>query len=158
MLLATGTVVLPLISFPFMRVLPHHTYHHLPQHEHQALQRTRSPGARFSEEPGAPSPIHKTPSSASTESHDPPATLPEAGDESSSLLSKSSIENAEDLESSKHVEPDRNHEPPHLDIRGFALLPLPEFWQLFCMLGLLTGIGLMTIKYVSVFCHLLYLR
>ncbi len=34
----------------------------------------------------------------------------------------------------------------HVDIRGRALLPIPEFWQQFILLGLLTGVGLMTIK------------
>jgi hypothetical protein len=146
-LLATGTVVLPLISFPFLRVLPPHTYHHLPQNERQVLHRTRDSGSHIpqSEEPGAPTYPSKTPSLSSTESRDPEAAL-EAGDENSSLLSRSSVEDVEDLQSSKHLESDRNHESPHLDIRGFALLPLPEFWQLFSMLGLLTGIGLMTIK------------
>jgi hypothetical protein len=42
--------------------------------------------------------------------------------------------------------PDREFGVPHLDMRGFALLPHIEFWQLFSMLGLMTGIGLMTIK------------
>ena len=35
---------------------------------------------------------------------------------------------------------------PHVDIRGLALLPRLDFWQLFVLLGILTGIGLMTIK------------
>ena len=38
------------------------------------------------------------------------------------------------------------HDSHGLDIRGLALLPRVEFWQLFLLLGLLTGIGLMTIK------------
>lgn len=32
------------------------------------------------------------------------------------------------------------------DIRGLSLLPTPEFWQLFLLLGISTGVGLMTIK------------
>lgn len=148
-LLATGTVVLPVISFPFLRVLPPQTYHRLPQNERQALHRTRSPGGHAppqSEEPGAPSYTRKTPSLPSTEIHVDSEGAHEDGDENCSLLSKSSLEDVEDLQSSRHTESDRNHESPHLDVRGFALLPHPEFWQLFCMLGLLTGIGLMTIK------------
>ena len=35
---------------------------------------------------------------------------------------------------------------PHVDIRGLALLPRLDFWQLFVLLGILTGVGLMTIK------------
>ncbi|KAL6248099.1 hypothetical protein RBB50_005447 [Rhinocladiella similis] len=88
-LLATGTVLLPLLAFPFLRIIPQHSYHHVPQQDHQVMHRTRSSG-----------------------SHDYTPT----------------------------------EEP---DIRGFALLPLPEFWQLFSMLGLLTGIGLMTINNIG---------
>lgn len=158
-LLATGTVVLPLISFPFIRVIPHHPYEHLPHHERQLLHRTRPSGSSRPlpayEEPGAPP---KTPSRSAVGDEESEPTDLEAshfsgngtgsGDEESSLLSKTSTQEqaTDDLESSKHLESDRNHEHPHLDIRGFALLPHLEFWQLFSMMGLLTGIGLMTIK------------
>ncbi|EXJ82499.1 hypothetical protein A1O3_06312 [Capronia epimyces CBS 606.96] len=150
-LLATGTVVLPLISFPFLRTLPPHSYQHLPQHEQQVLHRTRSPESTSHhrpEEPGTPDHTHKLLPSSSIESHDSEA-IPEPGDENSSLLSKSSTEDIRGPESSKYQQSDRNHESSHLDIRGFALLPHPEFWQLFCMLGLLTGIGLMTINNIG---------
>ena len=40
---------------------------------------------------------------------------------------------------------DRSH---RVDIRGLKLLRTAEFWQLFSIMGILTGIGLMTIKYV----------
>lgn len=33
-----------------------------------------------------------------------------------------------------------------IDITGLALLNKPEFWQLWVLMGLLTGVGLMTIK------------
>jgi hypothetical protein len=36
-----------------------------------------------------------------------------------------------------------------IDITGLALLNKPEFWQLWVLMGLLSGVGLMTIKYVS---------
>jgi hypothetical protein len=35
------------------------------------------------------------------------------------------------------------------DITGWALAKSPSFWNLFILLGLLCGVGLMTIKYVS---------
>lgn len=38
------------------------------------------------------------------------------------------------------------------DITGLALLYKYEFWQLWVLLGLLTGVGLMTIKYVRSRC------
>ena len=34
----------------------------------------------------------------------------------------------------------------HVDIRGLQLLYLIEFWQLFALMGILAGVGLMTIK------------
>ena len=37
---------------------------------------------------------------------------------------------------------------PHSDVRGLAMLARLEFWQLFLIMALLSGIGLMTIKYV----------
>ncbi|KAF3106426.1 hypothetical protein TWF102_001383 [Orbilia oligospora] len=37
----------------------------------------------------------------------------------------------------------------HLDIRGWALARQPEFWRLFLMLGVLTGVGLMTINNIG---------
>jgi hypothetical protein len=33
-----------------------------------------------------------------------------------------------------------------VDITGLALLNKPEFWQIWVLMGLLTGVGLMTIK------------
>jgi hypothetical protein len=33
-----------------------------------------------------------------------------------------------------------------VDVTGLALLPRPDFWQLFLLMGLLSGVGLMTIK------------
>lgn len=79
---------------------------------------------------------HKTPEISSTDA-----------DETSSLMSKSSISDLGDVccqEDGAKVS--RGHDSHRLDIRGMALLRKVEFWQLFAMLGLLTGIGLMTIK------------
>lgn len=73
-------------------------------------------------------------------------------DGTSSLMSDSPISskpnNAEFLheDSRSQVEDSRTH---HLDVRGLALLSKTEFWHLFSLLGILTGIGLMTIKYVD---------
>jgi hypothetical protein len=149
-LLAVGTVFLPLICFPFLRVVPQHGYEHLPQNERQVLHRTRSAGSRDmsppSEETGAPP--RYTHKKASSSTSMPSQSPPEAGTEDSSLLSRSSFADPDEVGGSGPPQSDRVHEPSHLDIRGFALCKHPEFWQLFCMLGILTGIGLMTIKYV----------
>lgn len=152
-LLTVGTVLLPLLSLPFVRVPAHGHYQHLPQNENQALHRTSSSTSRperhaQSEEPGALNDSHNQKSPTTASSLDSSIAYPSTdipSTENSSLLSDSS-EDLGDLESSRHSHSDKTVESPHLDIRGLALLPLPEFWQLFCMLGLLTGIGLMTIK------------
>ena len=44
-----------------------------------------------------------------------------------------------------------DHDSHKIDIRGLALLSHQKFYLLWSLLGLLTGIGLMTIKYVDVF-------
>jgi hypothetical protein len=76
-------------------------------------------------------------------------------DENSSLVSKNTIPSrvSEDGDNRQEdqsyhqddveVEENGSHYP---DIRGMALLSKPEFWQLFLMMALLSGIGLMTIK------------
>jgi hypothetical protein len=64
-------------------------------------------------------------------------------DETSSLMSKSSSSMAGDVYVQASVDMDRSH---RVDIRGWRLLRSVDFWQLFAILGLLAGIGLMTIK------------
>ena len=65
-------------------------------------------------------------------------------DETSSLMSKDSLDGPVDVvEDENSVD----KEPPHrLDLRGLQMLPKAEFWFLFSLMGILTGIGLMTIK------------
>lgn len=63
-------------------------------------------------------------------------------DETSSLMSKSSSLPGDVLVQSS-VDMDRSH---RVDIRGWRLLSNIEFWQLFAIMGILAGIGLMTIK------------
>lgn len=65
--------------------------------------------------------------------------------ETSSLMSKSSSLPGDVLVQSS-VDMERSH---RVDIRGLRLLRDIEFWQLFAIMGILAGIGLMTIKYVS---------
>jgi hypothetical protein len=73
-------------------------------------------------------------------------------DESSSLLSDnlssssdgSSLEGVVLVQSS--VDLDRTH---RVDIRGMKLLKSMEFWQLFSIMGILSGIGLMTINNIG---------
>jgi hypothetical protein len=62
--------------------------------------------------------------------------------EESSLLSGPGdiIDDDDDAASKKSAHSHR------IDVTGLALLYKPEFWQLWVLMGLLTGVGLMTIK------------
>lgn len=68
----------------------------------------------------------------------------DGADETSSLLSQSTSSSlpGEVLVQSS-VDMDRSH---RIDIRGVNLIKNFEFWQLFIIMGILSGIGLMTIK------------
>ena len=137
LLLATATVLLPVMGFLFIDVLPPHSYDSLPQHEDRSVHLRRS-----SDEPRS----HLQAAIEDEMTSQQPNDDPKADDaEDSSLLTTSS---GEDVQSLK-VHPANNHKTPHLDVRGWALIPHPEFWQLFCMLGLMTGIGLMTINNIG---------
>ena len=75
---------------------------------------------------------------AAEEEQDRPST------ETSSLLSSGPgdiIDDDDDAASKKSAH-------SCVDITGLALLNKPEFWQLWVLMGLLSGVGLMTIKYV----------
>ena len=67
--------------------------------------------------------------------------------ETSSLVSRSRASSASSLPGEvlvqSSVDMDRSH---RVDIRGAALLSSAEFWQLFVIMGILAGVGLMTIK------------
>ncbi|KAF6836223.1 major facilitator superfamily transporter [Colletotrichum musicola] len=66
-------------------------------------------------------------------------------DETSSLVSSSSSMPG-DVFVQSSVDMDRSH---RVDIRGWNLLRELDFWQLFCIMGILTGIGLMTINNIG---------
>ena len=68
-------------------------------------------------------------------------------EETSSLLSKSSGSCPGDVPYDGHeVKGATDHDSRNVDIRGLALLSHMKFYLLWSLLGLLTGIGLMTIK------------
>ncbi|KAK5146925.1 hypothetical protein LTR04_000950, partial [Oleoguttula sp. CCFEE 6159] len=148
LLLAIGTFSLVFVSMFFLRVLPPQpTYSTLPNEEDRPpfvrkdsneLHRTRSGQRRYS---GHSMDYEPTAEIFSADS------LPSDADERSSLVSKSSS-GPGDLSGPEEVanQDRRSHKP---DITGIALLPKPEFWQLFVMLGLLTGVGLMTINNIG---------
>jgi hypothetical protein len=61
-------------------------------------------------------------------------------EESSLLSGPGDIIDDDDAASKKSAHSHR------IDVTGLALLYIPEFWQLWLLMGLLTGVGLMTIK------------
>lgn len=165
LLLAVGTFALCFVGVFFLRVVPHSTsYFAIPttedrRRESNPLARRRSGDSRgsigrLSQEPGRqPVMTHEN----TTFFADPPSNPGDCSEESevhtlgavetSSLLSKSSSSTPGDISFGKADEnAEINHNSPYSDIRGLAILPTIEFWQLFLLLGILTGVGLMTIK------------
>lgn len=167
LLLAAGTSGMAFISMFFLRVIPHTSYTRVSTHEGRdrsdsnQLHRTKSGESRYSgeylsDERGRPSAVASTPETDIQHDeirkdravpHESPQVSRTNTDETASLISKSSAENLGDV-SYREIGAERVTAPDshRLDIRGLALLTKVEFWQLFAMLGLLTGIGLMTIK------------
>ncbi len=167
-MLALGTFAMCFVSFFFLRVIPHPpVYSAVPTTDHSGgsspLKRTKSEDRKHSagplpqepgtQEPVAPhesAPLHgDSAKNSATFDYEALASNQDT-DETSSLISKSSSSGPGDIphggNDAKSTSDDTNQNPHHLDIRGVALLSKIEFWQLFLLLGLLTGIGLMTIK------------
>lgn len=145
-LLSAGTFGLDLASIYFVRLLPHAAeYSAVPssdRRESNPLKRNISEDSR-----------HRA-SHTSAESGTPPdisqdsADLKDA-DETSSLISKDSASVPGDIPSpGDQLKSDKGPDIPQPDVRGLVLLRKIEFYQLFFILGLFTGFGLMTIKQV----------
>lgn len=152
LLLATGTVVLPVMSFFFLHTPPMGgQYEQLPQHESQRLHRTRSTDDRAQ----TSGPNTGTPKQANSSAAPYSDSDPREGDsEDSSLLSTPPSTANED---SKDTNTPADAPPPDLDIRGMKLLPHKEFWLLFGLLALMCGIGLMTINNIGNMAQALWL-
>ncbi len=174
MCLALGTFLLTFVGFFFLRVLPPVSYHPVPGgdggghlSDSQQLRRTSSEEGKPHRpgrvnpfvEPGM-SPSYTNPTtSAPADAVEVPqpsqrdatvradveaSFVPEEPelDETSSLMSRTSSLPGDVLVQSS-VDMDRSH---RVDIRGWKLLRNIEFWQFFSIMGILAGIGLMTIK------------
>lgn len=154
MLLACGTTGLVLIPIFFLRVLPPQHYSTVPSQDpvfadSQRLHRSRSEENKYRahpDEPGMPSSSVSYPDQAGVLGRDDSGAEAPGGesqaDETSSLMSRSAASSVVAILGENSIK-DRAH---HIDIRGFQMLHLAEFWQLFTLMGILTGIGLMTIK------------
>jgi hypothetical protein len=69
--------------------------------------------------------------------------------ETSSLLSNDSVPGDIDSDDNPLKRSISHGHPTRGDITGLQLLPTVDFWLLFSMLGILTGIGLMTINNIG---------
>ncbi|KAI0014286.1 MFS general substrate transporter [Xylariaceae sp. FL0662B] len=79
--------------------------------------------------------------------HPPTSDNQDEADETSSLLSQSTSSSLPgEVLVQNSVDMDRSH---RVDIRGLSLLKNLEFWQLFCIMAILSGIGLMTINNIG---------
>lgn len=167
LLLAVGTPSMIFASSFFLRLLPH-SYSSLPYQEptprsprSSKLERTASAKSidrssafetgtqqEFSNLSNLPDAL---PSSSCTPARAKQGVSNAAAEETSSLMARSETASPSMSARNSICDGDQNSNEPHhnslyADVRGFALLQKVEFWQLFMLLGLLTGIGLMTIK------------
>jgi len=153
LLLSCGTFGIIFVSFFFLRVLPPTHYSAVPSNEgSNRLHRTKSEERKFRAqqallEPGRSASAISDSNQRDFLNHpDVRAEAPEGvtseADEASSLMSSPTSSIPGDISEENTVK-DHAH---RVDIRGWKMLPLLEFWQLFSLMGILTGIGLMTIK------------
>lgn len=140
LLLSIGTSCLVLVSIPFLHIVDHNArYSVLPTDEDSTglsrqdsnlLHRTKS-GSKY----------NSLQQERDSDSQDIGAV---DADENSSLMSGPGDISAEG-DTSNH-DTQHSHRP---DITGLALLSKIEFWQLWTLLGVLTGTGLMTINNIG---------
>ena len=162
LLLAIATFTIPFVGSFLLRIVPiSQSYDPLPSSLERSgsdastlLQRSKSQDSRhsvrrLSHEPGMQPEFIKFRADASKEpsrfnQHEAPSNGTE---ETSSLLSKSSGSCPGDVPyGGDEVKRTTDHDSRNVDIRGLALLSHMNFYLLWSLLGLLTGIGLMTIK------------
>lgn len=164
LLLAIATFTMILVGTLFLRIVPNTTsYSPISDPDERSgsdsstlLKRTRSKEIRSyprraSHEPGTQTETisyHRRPSPVTdTKRFDEPEAPNSGAEETSSLLSKSSGSDPGDVPL-QHGDAQNvsEHDSRCIDVRGLALLSKVKFYQLWLTLGLLTGIGLMTIK------------
>lgn len=154
LLLAWGTFGLTSIGFFFLKVYPQVSYQEVPTQSSEPSSpgrgRSRSvtePGMLFN--PDAVHPNLAVPPQAHPESDASRADIfndTETGDapstETSSLIAGAA---SAEIVGGSSVDQDMSY---RLDVRGVKLLFCLDFWQLFSIMAILAGTGLMTIKYV----------
>ncbi|KAL8728816.1 MAG: hypothetical protein Q9181_005210 [Wetmoreana brouardii] len=164
LVLSTGCLGMCYVSVAFLRVVPQdQAYTAVSTDEERRgsnpLRRTKSrdrkhvPHHHGDQEPGTqPTDPHVLDSlhhksDGGSEARERRRSSDREADETSSLMSKSSSSNVGDEQyHEEETKATADHDSHHVDIRGFALLKQVEFYQLWLLLGILTGVGLMTIK------------
>lgn len=160
LLLSIGTLCLNIGALPFMSLIPTTPEYSAVPSEEIRRPRSRTDPVKFERTRSASSAntLHhgkQCPKSfVSSESQHPQGDdldLPgpqSSADESSTLVSAAASD-VEDGRRNTSRQP-RHHQkgssPSRLEITGFKILQRLEFWQLFSVLALLAGVGLMTIK------------
>jgi MFS family permease len=146
-LLATGTVALPIVSLPFLNThADTHEYSVIPGADNTRRGRRKSPADESS--------ALNSPVNALSRTTSPPPYNVDSPD-SPFLHTDPSQEREHDHATSLDLDRsqilDDTSPPPtqQLDIRGWQLVHLRRFWLIFALLGLLTGIGLMTINNIG---------
>lgn len=153
-LLSWGTCGLTLLGFFFLKTYPDSSYEAVPASDGAATSSSsRTSANRSDEEPGTSSsplqhitvhpPTPESPASSSSAPSRPEPVLGDAADETSPLVSGAATPLFEEAAATTAIDQDRSH---HVDIRGVQLLFNLGFWQLFMIMAVLSGVGLMTIK------------
>ncbi|KAG6366805.1 hypothetical protein INS49_000985 [Diaporthe citri] len=166
LLLAYGTAGMTFLGFWFLRVIPHHgSYQSVAADEDEGKVRSDAPFVEpADQESGTAAATPKNPYDLTSgrtgdgegEGEGESSTLTTAAsstivaetddsDETSSLVSSKGSSVAGEVYV-QNVDMDRSH---LVDIRGWQILRSLEFWQFFAIMGILAGIGLMTINNIG---------
>ncbi|KAL2280492.1 hypothetical protein FJTKL_12481 [Diaporthe vaccinii] len=164
LLLAYGTAGMTFLGFWFLRVIPHHgSYQSVAADEDEGKVRSDAPFVEPADQesgtaPAAPKNPYDLTSgrTGDGEGEGGSSTLTTAAsskivaetddsDETSSLVSSKGSSVAGEVYV-QNVDMDRSH---LVDIRGWQILRSLEFWQFFAIMGILAGIGLMTINNIG---------
>ncbi|KIW08762.1 uncharacterized protein PV09_00700 [Verruconis gallopava] len=147
LLLAIGTVVLTFTSFFFVTV-PHAEQYRALAHSEPRIRRDSNP---LQKQPvwkvGKGSRLHEEPDQDEEDRHSSRAQEPSSSESASLLSDGSSIPG--DIQDSKPLDDSGITHSHRADVSGFMLLRKVEFYSLWVMLGVLTGIGLMTINNIG---------
>jgi hypothetical protein len=157
LLLALGTSILSFCSIPFLRILASEPYSSIP-HSGPESRRLHNPTDLRSVPEGSEDPdLH---GSTAYEYDQYPAHARSHSNVSNSRQFTNDDERSSLVNKNDHTRPSFDTldddfldevaiESHHPDIRGLAMLPKVEFWQLFLTMALLSGIGLMTINNIG---------